>query len=183
MSEKRIGILLADGFEEIEAITPIDLLRRGNVIVEVIGVTGNVVTGSHDIPVGTDMLIEDMEADDFDGIIVPGGMPGAVNLSQSPRAAQVIRDMWSQGKLVAAICAAPAVVLAPLGILDGKKATCYPGIESRAPEIPFLKEPVVADGNLITAQGPGKAAGFSLAVLEALTDAETARQVKEKSLF
>lgn len=183
MSSKRAAVLLADGFEEIEAVTPIDLLRRGGVEVAVVGIARKDVTGSHGVTVSADVLLENFDDSGFDAVILPGGMPGSKNLAESPGVRKMVLAMHAQGKLVAAICAAPAVVLGPLGILDGKTASCYPGMESQAPNAEFSDAPVTADGNVITAQGPGKSAQFALAVLEYLAGADAARDIGKKSLF
>ncbi len=180
---KHAAVLLAEGFEEIEAITPIDLLRRGGVEVKLVGVTQQVVTGAHGITVNTDILLEEVHAEDLDCIVLPGGMPGSTNLAESDGAAQLIMQVFRAGKVVAAICAAPAVVLAPLGILEGRQATCYPGAETFAPGTSFSTLPLVRDGNLITAYGPGAAAEFAIAVLQALAGPERAHEVKSKALF
>ncbi len=183
MSSKRAAVLLADGFEEIEAVVPIDLLRRGGIDVAVVGIARKEVTGSHGVTVSADVLLENLDYRSFDAVILPGGMPGSKNLAESPGVQKMVLNMDAEGKLVAAICAAPAVVLGPLGILDGKKASCYPGMESHAPNAEFTDAPVTADGNVITAQGPGKSAQFALAVLEYLAGADVSLEVGTKSLF
>lgn len=180
---KRAAVLLAEGFEEIEAITPIDLLRRGGVEVKTVGVTQREVTGSHGITVSADMLLEQLNADDIDCVVVPGGLPGSTNLAESEAVGRLIMQVFQEKKVVAAICAAPAVVLAPLGILEGRRATCYPGAEAYAPGTKFTDLSLVRDGNLITAYGPGAAAEFSIAVLQALAGADRAQEVKSKALF
>ena len=183
MSRKHAGILLAEGFEEIESVIPIDLLRRGGVEVTVIGVSGLEVTGAHGIPVRSDVALDDADTDSLDVLILPGGMPGSSNLAAEERVNKLVRQFAAQGKLIAAICAAPALVLAPLGVLDNKRVTCYPAMKERAPEIDFLDEGVVKDGSMITGQGPGKAAEFALAILEELQGPETARKIGTASLF
>ncbi len=183
MNKKRAGILLAEGFEEIEAVIPIDLLRRGGVEVLIIGVTHREVTGAHGITITSDVLLENVDPQGLDAVILPGGMPGSSNLAESHGAAQLIKKLTISGKIVAAICAAPAIVLSPLGVLDGKEAVCYPGMESHAPQSAFKDKGVLVDGTLVTAQGPGKSAEFALALLEMLQGSDTARQVGTKSLF
>ncbi len=183
MSRKRAGILLAEGFEEIESVTPIDLLRRGGVEVTVIGVSDLEVTGSHGMPVRTDVKLDDADTDSLDVLVLPGGMPGSSNLAADDRVNMLVRQFAAQGKLIAAICAAPALVLAPLGVLDGRRATCYPAMKERAPGIDFSDEGVVKDGNIITGQGAGKAAEFALAVLEALEGRETAEKIGRSILL
>ncbi|PIU39866.1 MAG: DJ-1 family protein, partial [Candidatus Omnitrophica bacterium CG07_land_8_20_14_0_80_50_8] len=126
--KKTALIVLADGFEEIEAVTPIDVLRRAGIEVIVAGVGKREVTGAHDITVETDLMLEQYQGIP-DAVVLPGGMPGAANLNQSEALKDLLQKMKRAGKIIAAICASPAVVLAPNGILEGKKATCYPGFE------------------------------------------------------
>ena len=183
MSRKRAGILLAEGFEEIEAVTPIDLLRRGGVEVTVIGVSDREVTGAHGIPIRADAVLGDADTDSLDILVLPGGMPGSSNLAADDGVNMLVKQFAAQGKPIAAICAAPALVLAPLGVLDGKRATCYPAMKERAPGINFSDEGVVRDGTIITGQGAGKAAEFALAVLEALEGRETAEKIGKAILL
>lgn len=175
-------IVLADGFEEIEAITPIDVLRRAGLEVVVAGVGGRMVKGSHGITVEADTTIE--EVDELpDAIVLPGGMPGAENLSKSTSLRNLLERMEADGRQIAAICAAPAVALAPTGILDGRRATCYPGFERRFSDaITFVAERVIADGNIITSRGPGTALEFALALAEALAGPERAQELRERML-
>ncbi|MCF7946746.1 MAG: DJ-1/PfpI family protein [Spirochaetia bacterium] len=180
---KKVSVLLAEGFEEIEAITPIDMLRRAEIDVTVTGVSGRQVTGAHGVSIETDAEIENINFSDFDCVVLPGGMPGAKNLANSEMTVDFFSKMFADGKLIAAICAAPAVVLGPNGILRDKKAVCYPGAESFSPDIEFSDERCVRDGNLITAQGPGTAAEFSYAVIEVLKGEKTAYEVKKHALF
>ncbi|HUV07784.1 MAG TPA: DJ-1 family glyoxalase III [Spirochaetia bacterium] len=176
-----IALLLAEGFEEVEAITPVDFLRRAGVDVRLVGIGGRLIKGAHDVAIQADMSIEDAPQD-VDGVILPGGMPGAENIAGSPEALSLIRRMHRQGKLVAAICAAPAVALMKAGILEGRKVTCYPGFESRLAGCEFVEDRVVIDGNIVTSRGPGTAAEFALALIEILTDRETSRDIHGKTL-
>jgi 4-methyl-5(b-hydroxyethyl)-thiazole monophosphate biosynthesis len=181
--KKNILVILAEGFEEVEAVTPIDLLRRceANVITAGLG-TDNVVSG-HGITFKTDVIFEE-NADLPDAIIFPGGQPGAENLKNSVKVLDLITKMNDKKKLIAAICASPALVLAPTGILNGKKATCYPGLEkSFAPGVRFVKEDVVKDGNIITSRGPGTAFAFSIRIAEEIVGREKARMVAEQMLY
>ena len=123
---KRIAILLAHGFEEVEAVTPIDILRRGGIDVIIAGVDDKNIIGSHKIKIECDTTIDQINADDFDGVVIPGGMPGAANISESVEACRFIESIYQDNKLIAAICASPAIVLSPLKILDGRKSTGYP---------------------------------------------------------
>ncbi len=176
-----IALLLADGFEEVEAITPADFLRRAGVEVRLVGIGGSVVTGGHGIAVTADTTIDEI-SEIPDGIIVPGGMPGAENVAASEKALELIRNTFDAGKLVAAICAAPAVVLQKAGVLTGRKVTCYPGFESRLDGCDFSAERVVIDGNLITSRGPGTAAEFAVKLVETLVGAEAASDIHRKTL-
>ena len=172
MAEKKVLVVLADGFEEVEALSPVDVLRRSGAAVTVAALEyaagSGSVRGAHDVHVVCDALLADVAGQAFDAIVLPGGMPGAKNLHESALVTKVILDTFDRGDLVCAICASPAYVLAPTGVLDGKKATCYPGCESVAPSVGFTGERVVRDGNVITSAGPGTALEFGLAVSEAL---------------
>lgn len=166
--KKKIAVLLADGFEEIEAVNAINILRRAAAEVTVVGVGGDVINGSRDIKIKPDIDIASYN-DLPDAIILPGGMGGARNLAASQLVRSLIKEAHQKGKVIAAICAAPAYVLLPLGILEGKKAACYPGCEERfGKDTVYSEEAVAIDGNVITAKGPGTAMKFALAVVEAL---------------
>ena len=179
---KRACVLLADGFEEIEAMTPIDFLRRAGVEVLTLGVTGLKVSGSHGIVVIADTSIDKAPAD-FDAVIVPGGMPGSRNLAANPMVIDLIQRQYVRGALVSAICAAPAYVLhSACGILQGRRFTGYPGTEKLVTGGVFIAERVVQDGNIITSQGPGTAAEFSLAIVTELVGKEAAEQLAFSTL-
>lgn len=178
---KRVAVFLSDGFEEVEGLTQVDFLRRAGLDVVVLGITGKQVTGGHDLKVETDMKVEDASGG-FDAVVVPGGMPGAQHVADSKPANDLIREAFEKGELVAAICAAPAVVLEPLGILEGKKATCYPGFESRLISSTFSEERVVHDGKVITSRGPGTAAEFAVAVIRYLLGDKKAEEVRSQTL-
>ena len=177
---KTVLIVLADGFEEIEAITPIDVLRRAGLEVIVAGVGKREVTGAHEITVETDLMIEQYQGNP-DAIVLPGGMPGAENLQKSEALKDILQKMKRSGKLIAAICASPAVVLTPNGILDGKSATCYPGFENEfGTKVKFSLERVVTDGLVVTSKGPGTAMEFSLELVSQLVSPEKAEQLAQK---
>ncbi|HNV86361.1 MAG TPA: DJ-1/PfpI family protein [Candidatus Omnitrophota bacterium] len=179
---KKALIILAEGFEEIEALTPIDVLRRAEVEVVIAGLTGKTVRGSHGVRLAADLVLNEYKGEP-DALILPGGMPGSANLGQSKEVAGWIKKMADEGKMVAAICAAPALVLAPTGILDGRKATCYPGCERHFPSaVKFTQDRVCVDGNLITSQGPGSAFEFALILAEHLAGREKARTLREGML-
>ncbi|MBR5099613.1 MAG: DJ-1/PfpI family protein [Spirochaetales bacterium] len=178
--EKRVLVILADGFEEVEALAPIDVLRRSGASVTVAGLKperGNLVRGAHDVWVRCDVELCDVREDRFDAIVLPGGMPGALNLHKSEVVNSMVLDTYKRGDLVCAICASPAFVLAPTGILDGKKATCYPGCEEKYSHLDFCGERVVRDGNVITGAGPGTALEFGLLISEALFGKEVSSKI------
>ena len=161
-------VLLAEGFEEIEALTQTDVMRRAGIEVKNVGVTGEYVTGSHGITVKSDIGIEEAAKCVPDGIILPGGIPGTPNIAKSEKAVELIKVVNEKGGLVAAICAAPSV-LGELGILKGKKAICYPGFEDKLEGAKVTVEKVVIDGNIITSRGAGTAMDMALAIAEYIT--------------
>ncbi|MDR1095721.1 MAG: DJ-1/PfpI family protein [Spirochaetaceae bacterium] len=181
--KKTVLVFLADGFEEVEAVTPVDFLRRAGVEVMTVGVEGSkTVTGSHGVPVVADRTILEIGFLPYDAVILPGGMPGSANLAASGRAGSLVREAVVKGKLVAAICAAPAVVLAPLGILAGKTYTCFPGMEKDVCGATWVADDVAVDGNIITSRGAGTAALFALAVIEYLLGREAAEKIGKATL-
>lgn len=168
---------LIDGFEETEAITTIDILRRAGVNVTTAGISRKTATGSHDITVTTDAIFGDVFDGEFDAIVLPGG-PGTKDLNQVAGLHDRLRRQAREGKLVAAICAAPSI-LAVAGLLEGKRATCFPAVEDKLNEggARILHDPVVEEGNLITSRGVGTALEFALAVAAYLAGRETATKV------
>lgn len=178
---KKVAVLLADGFEEVEVVTSADFLRRAGIQVVISSIAGEMVTGSNNIVIKADNTIEALPAD-LDGVILPGGMPGATNLAQSEAVIKLLDKMNANNKLIAAICAAPALVLGGAGLLEGLRFTCYPGFEKEVTGADFCIERVVQDGNIITSRGPGTAAEFSVALIEYLLDSESAKAVKEGTL-
>lgn len=172
-------VLLAEGFEEVEAVTIIDVLRRGDVAVTTASLAGKHVKGSHDIVVEADALYDRVSVDDFDALVLPGG-PAAKTLREDARAQATIRRAAEQGKLVAAVCAAPTALDAA-GVLSGKRATAYPG--SKLPSAQQVEDRVVEDGNVITGRGPGTSMEFALKVVERLSGAAVAEKTAEKLLF
>lgn len=174
--------MYAEGFEEVEAITPVDFLRRAGIDVTIAGVGADRITGGHSVTVEADARIDRLNPEDYDAVVIPGGMPGAENIAASAEAGSFIKALYAKGGLVAAICAAPAVVLEPLGILKGRKATCYPGFESRFRDASFTEERVVPDGTVLTSRGPGTAAEFALAIIRYLVDEEMAEGLRKGTL-
>lgn len=175
-------VLLAEGFEEIEAITAIDTLRRAGVRVTVAGIGGTKIRGSRNITIEAEKPVEGI-GDVFDAIILPGGMPGSTNLAASQDTSALIKKHFEQGKLIAAICAAPSVVLAPLGILKGKSVTGYPGMtDAFGKETTYKDDKVVVDGNIVTSRGPATALAFALTIAEALAGKETRGKLEKAML-
>jgi 4-methyl-5(b-hydroxyethyl)-thiazole monophosphate biosynthesis len=175
------ALLLAPGFEEVEAVTPADFLRRAGVEVRLVGIGGRLVEGGHGIRLEADTAVEEL-TEEPDGVIVPGGMPGAANIAASAAAMDLIRRTHARGRLVAAICAAPAVVLEPAGVLAGKRATCFPGFEERFTSARFSRNRVVVDGNVVTSRGPGTAAEFSIKLIELIAGRPKALEVHRRTL-
>lgn len=178
---KKVAVLLADGFEEVEAITAVDFLRRAGIEVILTSIAELKVTGSHDVVILADTTLDAL-SDDLDGIILPGGMPGGSNLAQSKALIALIGKMNKSNKLLAAICAAPALVLGKSGLLEGRKFTCYPGFENEISGANFSTESVVLDGNILTSRGPGTAAEFAIAIIEYLLGIDAANTVKKSTL-
>ncbi len=172
---------LADGFEEIEALSVVDILRRAEIEVKIISVDDNKqVTGAHGIKVVADDIIGDLT--DGELLFLPGGMPGVTNLEASKNVMSVIRDYLSKGKYIAAICAAPSI-LGKMGILQGKKAVCYPGFEKYLDGAEVLTDKVVIDANIITSRGAGTASDLGFAIVSLLKDNETAKKLKTGMIY
>ncbi len=178
---KRACVILADGFEETEAVTTIDVLRRGEVKVEVLGVEAKKVTGNHGIVVEADALLSDRKGERYDLVVLPGGMPGAARLRDHWGVQKLVQAHAAAGALVGAICAAP-IALARAGVLEGKRATCFPGFEDQLGGARFEATTVVRDGNVITSRAIGTAVPFALALVEALRDEGVATKLAERML-
>lgn len=186
MKSQTSYVFLAPGFEEIEALATVDAMRRaGMKVVEVAVADTKNVTGATGQTVVADSLITEIDPIDAEWIIIPGGQPGADNLHASPKVNEIIKNQFDRGGRIAAICAGPAVVVAPTGILKGKKATCYPGlgnmIESEGGT--YVKEAVVVDGNIITSEGPGTTLKFAKAVICASEGEQKASEVLASMLM
>lgn len=163
-----IYVFLAPGFEEIEALTVVDILRRCKLPVQTVSITESLsVTGSHSITVTADLLFAQADTDTAEALILPGGIPGADHLQAFTPLAEALVKADTEGRIIAAICAAPRV-LGALGLCRGKKAACYPGYEPELLGAVPLTDPVVQDGNLITSRGAGTAADFAFALADAL---------------
>ena len=174
----KIGIFMADGCEEIEGLTVVDIVRRAKLDIDTISITGKKqVTSSHNVTFLTDTTVEEADFSSYDGIVLPGGMPGTIHLGENETVNRVIREFASQGKLVAAICAAPSV-LGQAEILKGKNATCHPGFEDKLLGANVKFEPVVCDGNVITSRGMGTAIPFALEIVRYFLDDAAVEHVK-----
>lgn len=179
----KLGIFMADGCEEIEGLTVVDLVRRAGIEIEMISVSGEKnVTGSHKIAFQTDVSKADADFASYDGIVLPGGMPGTTHLMEDDTVNRVIKEFATSGKLVAAICAAPSV-LGNAGLLEGKKATCYPGVEGKLTGADFVTDPVAKDGNIITSRGLGTAIEFAAEIVAYLLDESAAKSLKESVVY
>ena len=175
-----VYVLLGTGFEEMEALTPVDLLRRAGIQVSTVGINGKVVYGGHGIGVEADLELGQMDLTQMDMIVLPGGLGGVASIRGSEAAMNAIRFAWENDRFVAAICAGPTV-LADLGITDGKNATCYPGCESGMGTAVMAKDKAfVVDDRLITGTSAGCAVKFALALVAILAGYDKANQVAEQ---
>lgn len=173
----------ADGFEELEAMAPVDILRRGGVEVVTVSVTGSrQVTGSHGVAMVADCLIEACDFGDAAALVLPGGMPGSLTLCRHEGLRAALVAQYERGGIVAAICAAP-MVLASVGILRGRRATIYPGMEGHLDGAEYVERQVTVDGNVTTGYGPGAAYDFGYTLLAQLAGEEKAREVKEQMIY
>ena len=175
----KVYVFLADGFEDIEAMIPVDVLRRGGVDVVTVSVMDDyqMVESAHGVQMLADALVEDCDFSDADLLLLPGGMPGASNFYNNVRVREAVVAHHEEGKKIAAICAAPAIVLGQLGILNGKQATCYPGFEQLLQGAEYTGELCTVDGNITTAEGPAAAFPFAYCLLAMLTNEQTSQQI------
>lgn len=179
----KIAIFFATGFEEIEALTVVDILRRAGETVQMVSITGEKgVTSSHDVTVEMDLLFSDVDFTTLDVLVLPGGMPGTKNLEAFAPLMEQVDAFVKAGKLVTAICAAPSI-LGHRGHLKGKKACSFPSFEDHLEGADVVKEPAVIDGNIITGRGMGAAIPFGLAILEKLQGKEAAEALAEKIVY
>lgn len=178
----KVLVPLAQGCEELEAVTIIDLLRRADITVVTAGLTGEPVKASRDVTFIPDKSLDEALKEDFDMVVLPGGLPGADNLNNDERIHSLLKKMVESGKFAGAICAAP-IVFAKSGILKGKKATSYPGFldKMNLPDVTYTGSAVERDGKIVTSRGPGTAMDFALTVIEMLKDKQT-RDTVEKAL-
>ncbi len=172
-----VYMLLGTGFEETEAIAPLDLLRRAGISVATVGLNGKRIRGSHGIWVEADLELGEMELTNLEMIVLPGGLGGVASIKACPEALDAVRLAWENEKYVAAICAGPTI-LSQLGITDGKNVTCYPSCEGQMTNVRLVNAAAVTDGKLITGTSAGCAIPFGLALIAALKDPETAHMVQ-----
>lgn len=177
-------VFLAQGFEEVEAFTVVDYLRRKDIEVHMTSITGEKeVQGAHGIKVVADQNLEDIkDLEGYEAVIIPGGLPGATNLRDHKEVIKIVKAINEKGKLVGAICAGP-IVLEKAGILKGKSVTSYPGFDKDLKNVVYKEDKVVKDGNIITSRGPALAVDFALAILEYLLGEEAANTLKEEILY
>lgn len=172
-----IAVFLAQGFEEIEALAVVDVLRRAELPVKTVGVGGKEITGAHGICVRADLEEKEITTDELEAVVLPGGMPGTLNLEGSPIVRACIRYCWENGLYVCAICAAPSI-LGHMGLTAGKKVTCFPGFEGELKGAVDTDLSVVTDGKLITGKGPGAAVEFALEIVARLCDRTEASKIR-----
>lgn len=173
-----IYVFFASGFEEIEGLTVVDVLRRAELPVKMVGVGSKQVVGAHDISVNCDIRAEEVDLDSLTMVVLPGGMPGTTNLEKNPTVQAALEHAVANNLWIGAICAAPSI-LGHKNLLDGKNATVFPGFEKDMGKANMIDASVVADGNFITGNGPAAALEFSLTLVEKLLDKETAQSIGE----
>ena len=178
---KSVVVFLAPGFEEIEAVTVIDVLRRAGVKVTVAGLDRGLITGSHEIGVKPDLLIDQVHPDSVDMVVLPGGLPGSINLREDPRVLEFLQAMHKAGKYACAICAAP-VVLKAAGIIANRKLTSHPLVKDDLKEFNYREDRVVVDQTLVTSRGAGTALEFSLELVRILVGSEKAKSLEAAML-
>ncbi len=177
----KIAVLLAEGFEELEAVSVIDTLRRAGIDTLIVSLAEAEVYGSHGIGMLSDKVWEEVDFSDLDGVVLPGGLPGATRLGEDQRVLELIRELHKEERMIAAICAAP-VVLEKAGVIKGRNATSYPSFEESMESCSYSEDRVVTDGHIITARGPGVALEFALQLVGYLRDKEQAEELREKML-
>ena len=176
-------IFLATGYEEVEMLTVVDMLRRAKISIDMVSITDQKeVTSSHNVTITADKILSEVNFDEAEMLILPGGIPGTPNLRACDLLCEKLKEFAANGKKVAAVCAAPTV-LGELGILAGKKATCYPSFADKLATGDYVKLPVVTDGNVITSRGMGTAIEFALAIVEYFSDHETAVALGDKFIY
>lgn len=183
MKKATIAVLLAEGFEEIEAITVIDVLRRASFEVAIAAVDDHVetVTGAHGVSLRPDRILADLVPEELDMVVLPGGMPGSANLAASEGVRRLLRAVYDRGGMLAAICAAP-IALQAADLLHGRRITSYPSFRPQFTEVEYSEKSVEVDARIITSRGPGTALWFALELVRQVGDAATAKQLREAML-
>lgn len=180
----KVYIFLANGFEELEFITVIDIFRRANIDIESVSIgETNIVKGAHNIEIIADIMLKDLDRKNIKSIILPGGMPGAQNLSECQDLIGLISDNYNNNNIIAAICAAPGLVLSKVNLPESTKITTYPGFEEHIASLDVMSDGVVIDNNLITAKGPAFATDFAFAILSKLISNDEISSIKKGMLF
>lgn len=178
-----VAIFLAEGFEEIEALTVVDVLRRADIKCDMFSLQGDSITGSHGIKVKADKTFSDKTVlDRYGCIVLPGGMPGSKNLMEDDNIIELVKDFYVKGKLVAAICAAP-IVLNRAGVIKGKRITSYPAVKDQLKDCIYSEEIVVKDSNIITSRGPATAINFALKIVESIKEINVSNSIRESMMF
>lgn len=175
-------LFIADGFEEIEALTVVDVLRRVNINCDMCSLGGIYVKGAHHIEVKCDKVIDEIHRDEYDAIVLPGGMPGAKNLKENEKVIDIVKDFYKNNKIVSAICAAP-IVLKEADICSGNKMTSYPSFKEELKYCTYVEDIVVEDKNIITSRGPATALYFALKLVERLGKHQEADKLREEMLL
>lgn len=175
-------LFLADGFEEIEALSPLDILRRANIDIKTVGINKKEIIGAHNIPVRADIINSELDFYDIEGIILPGGMPGTVNLEADTQVQKALERCYNNNLLIAAICAAPSI-LGHKGYLKGKNAICFPGFENDLIDAKISEHSVVKDGNIITAKGAGVALEFGYEILSYIKNEAASTELKNTMCY
>ena len=179
---KKAYLFLAYGFEEVEALTAVDLLRRAGIEVITVSIScNNTVTGAHRIPVVADIKLDESGFNNADAIILPGGQPGVDNLKACERVREIVKRNYDNGKLICAICAAP-MILGEMGLVNGRKATSYPGCEAALTGADISEDSVCVDGNIITSRGVGTAIDFSVEIIKKLEGDKKAEEIRASVL-
>lgn len=179
---KNVAVIFANGFEEIEGITIVDIMRRAGVLCQTVGLISDTVTGAHGVSIKVDSTIGEINGNgSIDAVILPGGMPGSTNLKDNRKLIEYLKKVDNDGGIIAAICAAP-IALAEAELLNGKNYTCYPGFENEIQHGCFTGKRVEIDGNIITGNGPGSAMDFSYALLDALGFSKKSVELREGML-
>ena len=174
---------LATGFEEVEALAPVDILRRGGIEIKTVSITGDlVVESAHGVGIRADLLFDEADLASADLLMLPGGLPGATNLNAHEGLRRALTEHNARGRRIAAICAAP-LVLGGLGLLEGRRATCYPGFEKYMTGASYTAELFTTDGNITTGRGPAAVLPYSYAILEQLAGADTAKAVRDGMIY